>query len=76
MKVLVVDDDADLRAILAFALRNAGLLAVEAADADGARTAFEAERPGRRVMPNAVKREWFSFGFSAKNSGSVGLAPG
>ena len=39
-------------------------------------TGVTAERPGRRVMPNAVKREWFSFGFSAKNSVSVGLAPG
>ena len=33
-------------------------------------------RPGRRVMPNAVKRAWLSFGFSAKKAVSVGLAPG
>jgi hypothetical protein len=37
---------------------------------------FEAERPGRRVMPNAVKLACSSFGLSAKNSVSVGLAPG
>ena len=37
---------------------------------------FEDERPGRRVMPNAVKRACVSFGFAAKNSVSVGLAPG
>ena len=37
---------------------------------------LETERPGRRVMPKAVKRACFSVGFSAKNSVSVGLAPG
>ena len=37
---------------------------------------LDAERPGRRVIPNAVNRAFFSFGFSAKNSVSVGLAPG
>ena len=50
MKLLVVDDDADLRAILAFALRGAGYFVVEARDGAGALAAAAAERPDLVVL--------------------------
>jgi DNA-binding response OmpR family regulator len=50
VKLLVVDDDADLRAILGFALRDAGYLVVEAGDGAAARARVEAERPDLVVL--------------------------
>ena len=50
MKVLVVDDDADLRGIVSFALRNAGLVVIEAADAARALAAAAEERPTLVVL--------------------------
>ena len=50
MKLLVVDDDADLRAVVAFALRDAGYVVVEAADAAGARARCSAELPDLVVL--------------------------
>jgi DNA-binding response OmpR family regulator len=57
VKILVVDDDADLRAVLAFALRNAGLLVVEAADSAAALAAFADERPTLVVLDLNLGRE-------------------
>lgn len=57
MKILVVDDDADLRGILAFALRNAGLLVVEAADSSTALAAAADERPTLIVLDLNLGRE-------------------
>lgn len=48
MKILVVDDDPDLLALVAFALTNAGYAVVTAADAGPALAAFD------REMPNLV----------------------
>ncbi len=45
MKILVVDDDADLRAVVAFTLRDAGYLVFAAAEGEGALALAEAERP-------------------------------
>ena len=50
MKILVVDDDADLRAILGFALRDAGFLVVAAPDGARARALAEAERPDLVIL--------------------------
>ena len=50
MKVLIVDDDGDLRAVLGFALRDAGYVVVEAADAPPAIALAEAERPDLVVL--------------------------
>lgn len=50
MKVLVVDDDGDLRAVLAFALRDAGYVVVEAADGPPAVARAEEERPDLVVL--------------------------
>lgn len=45
MKVLVVDDDLELLRLIAFALRQAGYLVVEAQDGPSGVAAFERERP-------------------------------
>ena len=50
MKILVVDDDADLRAVVAFTLRDAGYLVVAAADGPSALALAEAERPALVVL--------------------------
>ncbi len=50
MKILVVDDDADLRAVVAFALRDAGYLVVEAGDAAGALARTAGELPDLVVL--------------------------
>jgi DNA-binding response OmpR family regulator len=50
MKILVVDDDRDLRDILVFAFRKAGYLVVEAADGEEALTVFEREAPDLVVL--------------------------
>ena len=45
MKILVVDDDFELRSIVGFALRQGGFLVVEADDCDAALAAVVAEQP-------------------------------
>jgi DNA-binding response OmpR family regulator len=50
MKILIVDDDGDLRAVLGFALRDAGYLVVEAADAPAAIERAGAELPDLVVL--------------------------
>jgi len=45
MKILVIDDDPDLLALVAFALTNAGYAVVRAADAGPAIAAFDRELP-------------------------------
>jgi DNA-binding response OmpR family regulator len=50
MKILVVDDDADLRNLIAFALRHAGYLVVEAADGPAALAAFASEQPALVIL--------------------------
>lgn len=50
MKILVVDDDRDLRDILAFAFRKAGYLVVEASDGEEALAVFDAEGPDLVVL--------------------------
>jgi len=50
MKILVVDDDVELRAIVGYALRNAGWLVLEAGDAAAALQVVEAERPTLVVL--------------------------
>ncbi len=50
MKILIVDDDADLRAILGFALRDAGFLTLGAADAAAAVRLAASELPDLVVL--------------------------
>ena len=50
MKILIVDDDADLLALVAFALTQAGYAVVKAADAPEALRVFEAESPDLAVL--------------------------
>ncbi|MDX1998966.1 MAG: response regulator transcription factor [Thermoanaerobaculia bacterium] len=50
MKILVVDDDSDLRTLVAFALRQAGYLVVEAGDGPSALATFERESPALVVL--------------------------
>jgi DNA-binding response OmpR family regulator len=50
MKVLVADDDGDLRELIAFTLNQAGYLVIKAADGAAALRAFEAESPDLVVL--------------------------
>ena len=50
MKILLVDDDADLLAVTGFALQQAGFLVVKAADGLAALDAFEREQPHLAVL--------------------------
>jgi len=50
VKILVVDDDADLAAVVAFALRDAGYLTLVANDGAAALALAEAERPSLVVL--------------------------
>jgi DNA-binding response OmpR family regulator len=45
LKILVVDDDLELQRLIAFALRQAGYLVLEAGDGPAALAMFESERP-------------------------------
>ena len=50
MKILVVDDDLELLRLIAFALRQAGYLIVEAQDGPSALEAFDRERPDLAIL--------------------------
>ncbi|HLX08152.1 MAG TPA: response regulator transcription factor [Thermoanaerobaculia bacterium] len=50
MKVLVVDDDLELAGLIAYALRQAGYLTVQAADGLAALAAFESEAPDLVIL--------------------------
>lgn len=50
MKILLVDDDPDLLAVIAFALQQAGCLVVKAVDGPSALAMFERERPDLAVL--------------------------
>jgi len=50
MKILIVDDDLELLGLIAFALRQAGYLVVEAQDGPSALSAFERERPDLAIL--------------------------
>jgi DNA-binding response OmpR family regulator len=50
VKILIVDDDHELRTLVAFALRQAGYLAVEASTAAEGLAAFEREAPDLVVL--------------------------
>ena len=50
MKILVVDDDLELLRLIAFAMRQAGYMVVEAQDGPSGVAAFERERPDLVVL--------------------------
>jgi DNA-binding response OmpR family regulator len=50
MKVLIADDDADLRDLIAFALTQAGYLVLKTADGAAALAAFAAEAPDLVIL--------------------------
>jgi DNA-binding response OmpR family regulator len=50
LKILVVDDDLELLGLVAYALRQAGYLVVEASDGAAALAAFEREEPSLVVL--------------------------
>jgi DNA-binding response OmpR family regulator len=50
MKLLVVDDDPDLLALVAFALTNAGYVVVKASDTHGAIKVFDSELPNLVIL--------------------------
>jgi DNA-binding response OmpR family regulator len=57
VKVLVVDDDDELRAVVAFTLRQGGFLALEAADGAAALAAVEDDHPSLIVLDLNLGRE-------------------
>lgn len=57
MKILVIDDDHELRGIVAFALRNAGYLACEAADGARGLELLRAEQPRLVVLDLNLGKE-------------------
>jgi DNA-binding response OmpR family regulator len=50
MKILVVDDDLELLGLIAYTLRQAGYLVIEAADGQDGLARFEAERPDLAIL--------------------------
>ena len=50
MKILIVDDDADLLSLVAFALTQAGSVVVKAGDVPEALRAFDAESPDLAIL--------------------------
>jgi DNA-binding response OmpR family regulator len=56
VKILVADDDLELLGLVAFALRQAGYLTVEAPDGPSALEAFERERPDLVVLDVSMPR--------------------
>jgi len=56
VKILVVDDDLELLGLIAFALRQAGYLAIEASDGPAALAAVENERPDLVVLDYNLPR--------------------
>jgi DNA-binding response OmpR family regulator len=50
MKILAVDDDPELRGLIAFALRQAGYLVIETATGAEALAAFEREQPDLAIL--------------------------
>jgi DNA-binding response OmpR family regulator len=50
MKILIVDDDSDLRGLIGFALRQAGYLVVEAGDGRAALDRFQREQPDLVIL--------------------------
>lgn len=50
MKILVVDDDLDLRGLIGFALRQAGYFVVEAGDGPEALAVFDREQPDLVIL--------------------------
>ncbi len=50
MKILIVDDDIELRELIGFALRQAGYLVVAAADGAEALTVFDREQPDLLIL--------------------------
>jgi DNA-binding response OmpR family regulator len=50
LKILIVDDDADLRGLVAYALRQAGYLVIEAADGAAALDAYDREEPALVIL--------------------------
>src|SRR5437867_6907175 len=56
MKILVVDDDLELLRLIAFALRQAGYLIVEAQDGPSAIEAFDRERPDLAILDVNMRR--------------------
>lgn len=56
MKILVVDDDLELLGLIAYALRQAGYLVIEAQDGPSGLEAFERERPDLAILDGNLPR--------------------
>lgn len=71
MKIEVVDDDLELRHLIAFALREAGYLIVEAGDGEEALNVFREERPDLVILDvNMPKADGFEVLRRLRGSGA------
>jgi DNA-binding response OmpR family regulator len=71
VKIEVVDDDLELRHLIAFALREAGYLIVEAGDGEEALALFEDERPDLIILDvNMPKADGFEVLRRLRSSGA------
>jgi DNA-binding response OmpR family regulator len=71
VKIEVVDDDLELRRLVAFALREAGYLIVEAGDGEEAIKVFEHERPDLLILDvNMPKADGFEVLRRIRESGA------
>jgi len=70
MKILVVDDDIELLGLVAFALRQAGYLVIEASDGPSGLRAFAEERPDLAILDvNLPKMSGFDLLREARDKG-------
>lgn len=71
MKIEVVDDDLELRHLIAFALRDAGYLIVEAGDGEDALKLFQQERPDLLILDvNMPRADGFEVLRRLRDSGA------
>jgi DNA-binding response OmpR family regulator len=71
VKIEVVDDDLELRHLIAFALRDAGYLIVEAGDGEDALKLFQQERPDLLILDvNMPRADGFEVLRRLRDSGA------
>jgi DNA-binding response OmpR family regulator len=74
MKILIVDDDPDLQALIAFALQQAGFLVVKASDGVSGLEVFEREQPDLAVLDiNLPRLNGFDLAQRIRQRSSVPL---
>lgn len=72
MKILVVDDDPDLLAVIAFALQQSGFLVIKAKDGEQAMASFNVEQPDIAVLDiNLPRQNGFDLAQQIRNQSRI-----